>query len=234
MHIFYTPDIQSDEYFLSEEESKHCIRVLRLEEQNTVYLIDGVGGFYHAQIIEANPKKCKVFVNQKYKEFGKRNYKLSIAIAPTKNNERFEWFLEKSTEIGIDSIIPVICQQSERKQIKPERLNKIITEAIKQSKQAYRPSLEKLCSFKELIQKPFEGKKLIAYCSEERREYIKNIVIPGENVLILIGPEGDFSMEEINRALNHDYKGISLGNNRLRTETAGIAACNAISIINQL
>jgi 16S rRNA (uracil1498-N3)-methyltransferase len=234
MHTFYTPNIQSDEFFLSEEESKHCVRVLRLKEQDTVYLIDGVGGFYNALITEANQKKCKVVVNQKIKEFGKRNYQLTIAIAPTKNIERFEWFLEKATEIGIDRIIPIISFQSERRQIKPERLNKILIEATKQSKQAYLPVLENICNFKDLMQRPFDGKKLIAYCSEDKRPYVNDLVSIGENVVILIGPEGDFSTDEINLALEIGYKGISLGNTRLRTETAGIAACHSISGLNQI
>jgi 16S rRNA (uracil1498-N3)-methyltransferase len=234
MHTFYTPNIQSDEFFLSEEESKHCVRVLRLKEQDAVYLIDGVGGLYTAQITDSNLKKCKVVVNHKIKEFGKRNYQITIAIAPTKNIERFEWFLEKATEIGIDRIIPVISFQSERRQIKPDRLNKILIEATKQSKQAYLPVLEDVCNYKDLIKRHFDGKKLIAYCSEEKKPYIKDLVSIGENVVIMIGPEGDFSADEIKLALENGYKGISLGNTRLRTETAGISACHSISVINQI
>jgi len=234
MHIFYTPFIQSDELVLSEEESKHCVRVLRLKEQDTVYLIDGVGGFYIARIIDANAKRCKVFVYQKYTEYGKRNYRITIAIAPTKNIERFEWFLEKATEIGIDRIIPIVCHQSERKIIKPERLNKIIIEAIKQSKQAYLPVLEEICSFNSLIMTSFSGKKLIAYCTDEHRQNLINAIKPGEDSLIFIGPEGDFSQDEIKAAFDNGYHGISLGNNRLRTETAGIVACNSVALINQL
>jgi 16S rRNA (uracil1498-N3)-methyltransferase len=233
MHIFYSPLIQSGNYSLNEEESKHCVRVLRLKEQDIVYLIDGVGGFYHARITEANPKQCKVIVYQKFEEFGKRNYQLTIAIAPTKNIERFEWFLEKATEIGVDRIIPIVCQQSERKIIKPERLNKIIVEAVKQSKQAYLPQLAEICSFKDLMKLVFTGKKLIAFCSEEGKIYLKNSVLPGENALILIGPEGDFSSDEIKQAFEKGYMGVSLGNNRLRTETAGVVACHTLALINQ-
>jgi len=233
MHFFYTPLIQSDDIYLTEEESKHCVRVLRLKEQDTVYLIDGVGGFYHARITEANPKKCKVVVYQKYKEYGKRTYQLTIAIAPTKNIERFEWFLEKVTEIGIDRIIPVISYQSERKVIKPERLNKILTEAIKQSKQAYHPVLDEICTFKNLMKMNFSGRKLVAYCEEGNKRLLKDSVLSGENVLVLIGPEGDFSNEEIKLAFDNGYAGVSLGNTRLRTETAGVVACHTVSLINQ-
>jgi 16S rRNA (uracil1498-N3)-methyltransferase len=234
MHIFYTPNIDSDEFVLNEEESKHCVRVLRLKEQDTISLIDGRGGFYHARIVDANPKCCKVFVYHKNTEYGKRNYQLSIAIAPTKNIERLEWFLEKSTEIGIDRIIPMVCAQSERKIIKPERLTKIIAEAIKQSKQAYIPVLENLCSFGELIQKEFSGLKFIAYCDEDFRPSLKNVLKPCENVLILIGPEGDFSPEEIKTALAKGYEGVSLGNSRLRTETAGVVACHTVCLVNEI
>ncbi len=233
MHIFYTPGIQSNEYQLTEEESKHCVKVLRLKEQDTVYLTDGVGGFYHAIITEANVRKCQVEVYQTYKEYGKRNYHLSIAIAPTKNIERFEWFLEKSTEIGIDRIIPIISQQSERKLIKPDRLKKIIIEAVKQSKQAYLPELEALYKFNEFIKMPFDGKKLIAYCSESSRKYLKDTIEPGQNTLILIGPEGDFSPGELETAWENGFVGVSLGNNRLRTETAGVVACHTLALVNQ-
>lgn len=234
MHIFYKPEIQSNELFLDEDESKHCIRVLRLKPEDIVYLVDGVGGFYHARIVEANPKNCKVFVYQKFNDYGKRNYSLTIAIAPTKNIERFEWFIEKACEIGIDRIIPIICQQSERKVIKLDRLNKIIIEAIKQSQQAYLPVLFDLTTYKTLMQLEFTGKKFIAYCNDENRLFLKDLLKPKESILILIGPEGDFSADEIKQAVNNGYQGVSLGVNRLRTETAGVASCYTAAIINQI
>ncbi len=233
MHIFYTPDINSKEYVLSEEESKHCTRVLRLKEQDTVYLVDGVGGFYSARILDANPKRCKVIVYQSIKEFGKRNYTLTMAVAPTKSLERFEWFLEKATEIGIDRIIPFFSQQSERKIIKLDRLNKIIESAMKQSKSAYHPVLQDICSFKELINFDIKGKKLIAHCFESEKISLKNAIEKSESVLILIGPEGDFNMNEIGKAKMKGYTEISLGNSRLRTETASIVACHTVALVNQ-
>ena len=163
MHIFYTPGINSKEYTLTEEESKHCVRVLRLKVGDAVYLIDGAGGFYYASIAVDHPKRCVVSVNQTIKEYGIRNYYLTIGIAPTKNIDRFEWFLEKATEIGIDRIIPFASQQSERKVIKPDRLNKIINAAMKQSKQAYLPRLDDICSFNELLQKNIAGNRYIAH-----------------------------------------------------------------------
>lgn len=233
MHIFYTPDISSNEYILTEEESKHCTRVLRLKTQDIVYLVDGIGGFYSARIIDDNPKKCKVSVYHTEKEYGKRNYKLTMAVAPTKNIERFEWFLEKATEIGVDRIIPFYSQQSERKIIKADRLNKIIESAMKQSKSAYHPVLENIISFNELISKDFKGIKLIAHCLEGEKVLLKNAVNKNNDIIILIGPEGDFNIDEIRKAKLKEYTEISLGNNRLRTETAGIVACHTILLINQ-
>lgn len=232
MHIFYTPGINSKEYTLSEEESKHCIRVLRLKAGDAVYLIDGKGGFYYAKITEENPKRCVVSVYQTIKEYGKRNYHLTIGIAPTKNIDRFEWFLEKATEIGIDRIIPFISQQSERKIIKPERLNKIINAAMKQSKQAYLPELEDISSYKELLSRDIKGNKLIAHCFDEERFHLKEKVAKNENVFVLIGPEGDFTKEEVKLALEAGYEPVSLGNNRLRTETAGIVATHTVAMLN--
>jgi len=233
MHIFYTPDINSTEYILSEEESKHCTRVLRLKEQDTVYLVDGVGGFYTARIEDANPKHCKVFVYQTIKEYGIRNYTLTMAVAPTKSIDRFEWFLEKATEIGVDRIIPFYSQQSERKIIKLDRLNKIIESAMKQSKSAYHPVLDEICTFNELLNMDFKGKKLIAHCFESEKTLLKNAITKTENVLVLIGPEGDFNRLEVDKAKNKGYTEISLGDSRLRTETAGIVACHTVALVNQ-
>jgi 16S rRNA (uracil1498-N3)-methyltransferase len=233
MHIFFKPNIEDQELILDENESGHCVRVLRLKANDSVNLIDGAGGFYTARIIDANPKKCRLVVYQKIEYFGKRQYSLTIAIAPTKNMDRFEWFIEKACEIGIDRIIPIVCQQSERKTIKTERLNKIIIEAIKQSQQAYIPFLEELVTFKQLIESKLLAQKFIAYCNDESRTILKDVIKPKEPAIILIGPEGDFAPDEIKLAMKKGFKGISLGDTRLRTETAGIAACLTVAIINQ-
>ena len=232
MHLFYTPGISTTEYTLTEEESKHCIRVLRLKIGDPVYLIDGKGGFYYAKITKDNPKKCMVSVYQTIKEYGKRNYSLTIAIAPTKSIDRFEWFLEKATEIGVDRIVPFLSQQSERKIIKPDRLNKIINAAMKQSKQAYLPKLENLCSFDELLNLDLPKKRFIAHCFDEDKYYLKNEVQKQDSVAVLIGPEGDFTKEEVKRSIDKGFAPISFGNNRLRTETAGIVAAHTIAMIN--
>lgn len=233
MHIFYTPDIKSDRYTLSEEESKHSVRVLRLQIGDKITLIDGVGGFYIAEITNNHPKRCEIKINQTEKGYGRRNYQLTIAIAPTKNIDRFEWFLEKSTEIGVDKFIPFVSHQSERKVIKPERLNKRINSSIKQSIQAYRPHLVDLVKFTDLINMEFDGKKLIAHCFNTPKPYLKDVIGNNEEILILIGPEGDFTEDEIEMAKSRGFEEISLGDNRLRTETAGIVAVHTVALVNQ-
>ena len=233
MHLFYTPDISSEQYTLSEEESKHAIRVLRLAAGDKVVLVDGKGGFYTAVIADVNPKRTSLKILSQIREYGKRNHYLHIAVAPTKNIERMEWFLEKATEMGIDEITPVICDRSERKEVKIERLNKIITSAVKQSIKAYHPQLNEAISFKKLIDQPFEGQKMIAHCVESDKRSIKDLLQPKESSLVLIGPEGDFSPAEITAAQAAGFQPISLGEARLRTETAALAACFEINFLNR-
>jgi 16S rRNA (uracil1498-N3)-methyltransferase len=235
MQLFYTPDIDPSHphYFLSEEESKHCIRVLRLEAGSEVQLIDGKGGLYHATIKEAHPKRTILQINSVTSSFNKRNHYLHIAIAPTKNIERMEWFLEKATEIGIDEISLIICQRSERKEVKVERLNKIITAAIKQSIKAYHPVLNEPVTYNQLLAKPFEGQKFIAHCEKSDKTDLRTEIITHDKYLILIGPEGDFTTSEIDSALRNDFKAITLGESRLRTETAALEACFEVNFLNR-
>ncbi|MCG8410995.1 MAG: 16S rRNA (uracil(1498)-N(3))-methyltransferase [Bacteroidales bacterium] len=234
MHLFYTPDIAAKSYTLNEQESKHCIRALRLNLGDNICLIDGVGGFYTATIVDPNPKRCEIEILDVKKEYNKRNFYLHIAIAPTKNIDRFEWFLEKAAEIGIDEITPILCERSERKIIKPERLDKILISAIKQSIKAYKPKLNGLTKYSEFISKNFQSDRFIAHCENNKKELFKDVYKANTNALILIGPEGDFSQEEINLAKANKYREISLGNSRLRTETAGVVACHSINFINEL
>lgn len=235
MHLFYTPDItpSATAYFLNEEESKHCTRVLRLTTGDEVNLIDGKGGLYTATIADAHPKRTILHINKVITGYHKRNHYLHIAIAPTKNMERLEWFLEKATEIGIDEISLIITQRSERKEAKTERLNKIITAAIKQSLKAYHPVLNEVSGFNQFISQPFEGQKFIAHCAEGEKLNLRNTIKPNGRYLILIGPEGDFSEKEIAEALQSDYKAITLGTSRLRTETAALEACFEINFLNR-
>lgn len=236
MQLFYTPDIDaaSSIYYLNEDESKHCIKVLRLQKGDHVQLIDGKGNFYTAAITEPHPKRTQLQIISVQKDFHKRNHYLHIAIAPTKNIERLEWFLEKATEIGIDEISLIICQRSERKEAKADRLDKIITSAIKQSLKAWHPVLNEPIAFNKLISAPFDGQKFIAHCEDGEKFGLKNEVRPLSRYLILIGPEGDFTPKEIDDALNNDFKAITLGESRLRTETAALEACFEVNFLNRI
>ena len=234
MHLFYTPDINSNTYTLNEEESNHCNKVLRLKQDDRVHLIDGVGGLYTAEIAEVGKRAVRLNVLEKQSEYGKRNHYLHIAIAPTKNIDRLEWFLEKATEIGIDEITPIICERSERKIVKEERLEKVITSAVKQSLTAYHPKLNQAIALKDFLQNVNAAHKLIAHCiDDEARKSIKEEIVPHQEYLILIGPEGDFTPKEIELALQIGYKPVTLGNTRLRTETAGLAACFEVNFLNR-
>ena len=232
-------------------ESKHCVRVLRLKKGATIALVDGKGRLCMAEITVANPKRCVVAIKATQSEYKKRDYYLHIAIAPTKNIARFEWFLEKATEIGIDEITPLLCHRSERRTIKPERLNKILIAAMKQSLKAYLPRLnpmQKLVNFVQATSsngyhEENKAQRFIAFCEEEHinsplikgaRGILKSKYKKGSDVIILIGPEGDFTREEIKKALENDFQPVRLGESRLRTETAGIVACHTIHTIEIL
>ena len=231
MHIFYTPEISGNNYTLDETESKHCVRVLRLEKGDQITLVDGRGGFYTAEITYPNPKRCMVDVIKSEQNFGFRKFQVHIAIAPTKSIERIEWFLEKATEIGISRVTPLLCRYSERKEIKADRLEKVMVSAMKQSLKAYLPQLDPLTKFSDFISQPFDGQKFIAHCDEQHRDLLKKMVVPNQNYLILIGPEGDFSSEEIEMAIQEGFKPVSLGDSRLRTETAGVVACHTFNLL---
>lgn len=233
MHLFYAPNIHS-EHFLPEEESKHAVQVLRLQAGDEIVIVDGVGGWYDAVLAQPHPKRCAFEIKKTTLEYGKRNYRLHIAIAPTKNIERLEWFIEKATEIGIDEITPIICRFSERKIIKPERLEKIIVSAAKQSLKAYFPKLNPLCTFNNFLKTYSADQKFIAHCYEQDKKTLQSICQSATNTIVLIGPEGDFSTQEVQQALENEYVPVSLGNNRLRTETAGLVACHTAALINEV
>src|ERR1035437_9467473 len=232
MSLFYVPNIATS-LVLPEEDSQHAVKVLRLQVGDAITVVDGVGGFYNATITKPHPKHCAFEIAEAVLEFGKRNYKLHIAIAPTKNIERLEWFIEKATEIGIDEITPILCRFSERKIIKSERLEKIIVSAAKQSVKAYFPILHPLCTFDELMKTHQASQKFIAHCYEEDKKLFQNEIRKSTDILILIGPEGDFSKEEVQKAISFGFVPVSLGNSRLRTETAGVVACCTVAIVNQ-
>lgn len=232
MQIFYTPDIAVNPE-LPEEEAGHCIRVLRLGEGSEILLTDGQGSFYKAAISRAHPKHCEVSILETWQQSALWNFQLHIAVAPTKNMDRMEWFAEKATEIGINAVTCLNCRFSERRDIKPARLEKIMVSAMKQSQKATLPQLAGMTDFKSFVGQSFEGRKFIAHCEDGQKTLLKQTYKPGENALILIGPEGDFSPEEIALALKNGFEPISLGDSRLRTETAALVACHTIHVLNQ-
>lgn len=236
MQLFYAPEISLPRYTLNEEESKHCIRVLRMSLGDELHLTDGRGTLYRCKVVDDNVKRCTVEVVETIEEYQKPSYNLTMAVAPTKNIERFEWFLEKATEIGVSEVYPIVTEHSERRQIKLDREQKVVTAAVKQSLKAYHPTLHDLTPVKQVIAMPFEGQKFIAHCNSTlgEREYLGSLIKKGGNTLILIGPEGDFSPEEITFALRNGFTAISLGRERLRTETAAVVATVVTSTINKL
>ena len=239
MHLFYTPDIQPDRrtYQLSEEESKHAIRVLRLRLGDSVSLVDGVGGLFQAEISDAHPKRTQLEILSYRSDYKKRSYRLHIAISPTKNIDRVEWFLEKATEIGVDEITPLLCDHSERKEVKLDRLNKIVVAASKQSLKAYVPQLNPMIPLDVLLDQVKNDQGLtkgIAHCeTESDKRFISEGFVANGNYLLLIGPEGDFSPREIERCRAAGFIPISLGESRLRTETAAVFACAEVALLNR-
>lgn len=233
MKLFYEPEILQ-KFSLNEEESRHCKKVLRLKEGDIIYITDGKGSLFKSEILEISEKKTYVNILETKNNFEKRPYNLHIAIAPTKNIERIEWFVEKTTEIGIDKISFLLCENSERKLIKTERLNKIIEAAMKQSYKTYHPLVSEMIKFEDFIKNNSSQQKFIAHCEDSNKEYLANLIQKKSDYIILIGPEGDFSTKEIALALEYNFLAISLSNSRLRTETAAIVACDIISIINNL
>lgn len=223
MHLFFDPNIALGTltHQLNEEESAHACRVLRLKEGDELIILNGKGDSFRSKITEAHPKRCQVEITESISEKPKP-YSVHIAIAPTKNMERLEWFFEKTTELGITEITLLDCRNSERRTVKTERLDKILVSAMKQSQRKYLPKLTALVSFNEFIKSHPNG--LIAHCYSGDKESIST-VFQKLNCPILIGPEGDFSKDEVDFALKHGYKAVHLGNNRLRTETAGLYAC---------
>ena len=232
MQIFYTPEIAVN-LELPEEEAGHCIRVLRLTEGDEILLTDGKGSFFKAAISRAHPKHCEVNILEQWEQPALWNFNLHIAVAPTKNMDRMEWFAEKATEIGINAITCLNCRFSERKVIKTERIAKILVSAIKQSLKARLPRLNEMTDFNRFISQPFEGRKFIAHCYEGEKPLLKDVVRKGEDALVLIGPEGDFSEEEVKQAIENGFEPISLGRSRLRTETAALVACHILNLQNQ-
>jgi len=235
MQLFYDKSIQKNDkqFTFDKAESKHVIRVLRKKENDILYLTNGNGFLFTSKISIANDKKCLVdIIKVEFKE-KTFSYNLHIAIAPTKNNQRLEWFLEKATEIGISEITPLICNHSERKIVKIERFEKVLISAMKQSNQFYLPKMNESIPFKDFIKREQEGDLFIAHCEKTDKKSFKNQLKKNKKITIIIGPEGDFSLDEIELALKNNFIPVSLGNSRLRTETAGIVAAHSVAFINE-
>lgn len=231
MHVFYTPDIDTCPE-LPEEEAGHCLRVLRLGVGDEVMLTDGKGFFYKAVISAATGKRCQVKVVEKIEQEKFWKGHLHLAMAPTKNMDRIEWFAEKATEIGFDELSFLNCRFSERKVIKTKRIEKIVVSAMKQSLKARKPIVNEMTDFAKFMQRDFQGQKFIAHCYEGEKPLLKEVLKPGEDALVLIGPEGDFSPEEVQKAEALGFQPISLGKSRLRTETAALVAVHMMNLFN--
>ena len=234
MQLFYNPSINetSESFSFDKEESKHIVKVLRKKDTDILYVTNGLGFLFKTEITLASDNKCTVKIISFEKEASPK-FQLHLAVAPTKMNDRFEWFLEKATEIGIHEITPVICDRSERKVVNAERFEKILLTAMKQSNVLNLPKLNKSITFKEFIKHKKEGFQLIAHCEETYKKSLKSVLKPNTNVTLLIGPEGDFSEKEIASAIENNFIPVSLGNTRLRTETAAIVACHSVVFINE-
>ena len=234
MQLFYNPDINenTNEFTFPKEESKHIVKVLRKSIGDTLHITNGKGWLFTAKVSVPNINKCTAKIVSKTLQ-PKHNYNLHLAVAPTKMNDRYEWFLEKATEIGINSITPIICDHSERKVIKTDRFERILPSAMKQSLNCYLPKINNAIAFKDFIVQDFIGDLFIAHCEETDRKSLKKQLKPKTNVTILIGPEGDFSVKEIEQALQNKFIPVTLGETRLRTETAAIVACHSVAFINE-
>ena len=231
--LFYCPDIRSNPE-MPEAESRHCARVLRKKEGDSLYITDGKGYFYRATLLQANPKKCIVIIDEELPQEKEWNYTLHIGFAPTKKLDRMEWFVEKATEIGIDCFSPLHCRFSERKHINTTRLEKIMISAMKQSQKSRLPQFNEMVKFEEFVKQPFDGNKFIAHCYNLPKKPLAELIDKDTDTLILIGPEGDFSEEEVSMSIAHGFTPISLGTSRLRTETAALVACHTTQLLNQL
>lgn len=234
MHRFYCPDI-ADTLTLGEEDSKHCVKVLRMGEGDTIEVVDGNGTLYTCRITMAHPKRCAVEVTERMQQPPHWGHRIVLGVAPTKNLDRIEWLVEKCVEMGVDRIIPLRCHNSERTVLKTERLKKIMVSAMKQSLKATLPLLDEMTPVAQVLAEPFEGTRCIAYCDEQlprgQRLTLTGVYRPGQDVMVLIGPEGDFSPKEVQAARDAGFMPVTLGESRLRTETAALMAVATMHVI---
>lgn len=227
MNIFYDPKIDGDFFTLNPTESMHCVKVLRQKKNDLIMVMDGKGGCFRAEIIDDNWKACKLKILEVERDFEPLPYYLELAVAPTKNIDRFEWLLEKATEIGVSKIVPLICHHSERRKLRMDRMEKVVISAMKQSVKAYMPELLEPQHINDWVSECECSTKFIAHCEDSPKEYLWKKEMT-DSIAIAIGPEGDFSSNELVLAEENDFNEISLGEYRLRTETAGVVACSSV------
>ena len=234
MQLFFNSELSTDKNQIqfSKDESRHIVKVLRKSVGDTLHITNGRGVLFTSEIITADLKSCIANILS-FETQAPKPYQLHLAVAPTKMNDRYEWFLEKATEIGIDSITPIICENSERRVIKAERYEKILLSAMKQSLNCYLPKLNEAISYRDFVSQEHQGRLCIAHCEETNKKSLKDELKANETVTILIGPEGDFSSNEIELATQSGFVPVSLGTTRLRTETAAIVACHSVAFINE-
>ncbi len=243
MQLFYTKNIENNLAIFEEEEARHATQVLRKRVGDALHLTDGLGNLFEGEVLEIGKKTFVVGIKKTIEAYNKRDFHLHIAIAPTKNIDRFEWFLEKATEIGVDEITPLICKRSERTVIKPERLRGVLLSAMKQSLKTYLPKMNEAVDFQRFTKQDFSlyKNKFIAYCNDDSIKTLAQIYSETKvkyekptNCVILIGPEGDFTEGEVGSAFAANFKGVSLGKSRLRTETAGVVAVHTINLLSEI
>lgn len=234
MDLFYERDIETT-LTLGEEESQHCVKVMRHTVGDNIEVIDGMGRLFLCRITSAHPKRTEVQITETHEDYGTHPYHLTMAVAPTKNIDRFEWFVEKAVEIGVDRIIPLLCDHSERKVVKRDRLEKIVISASKQSKKARLAIVDEMTKFDDFLKATGDTQLMIAHCEKGyAKEYLPQVTGKGNDITVMIGPEGDFSPDEIETVMSHGGRGISLGDSRLRTETAAVMAVAMVNIANSL
>lgn len=231
MELFFDPDFRGDG-ILCEPESKHCINVLRHKTDDKITVADGKGHYYTTRIVNAHPKRCELELIRK-QEFSNPEYNIHLAVAPTKSVDRFEWLIEKAMELGISEITPLLCHHSERKKIRTDRIERVVIAAMKQSLKAFIPKINELTTFESFINNNSSPNTYLAHCYETEKTPLKHVYHKGQNAVLCIGPEGDFSEKEVVMAINKGCTTVSLGNSRLRTETAGVIACHTIHLLNE-
>ncbi|MEL6923516.1 MAG: 16S rRNA (uracil(1498)-N(3))-methyltransferase [Bacteroidota bacterium] len=239
MNLFYTQQVEEHWLELGAEEARHCAQVLRKQVGDHIQVVDGRGGFYESELTSVHKKSCRASILKRIQPYKPRSFRLHMAVAPTKNIARFEWFLEKATEIGVDEITPLLCFHSERRHLRTDRLEKVLVAAMKQSGRAFLPQLHPLIKFKDFLAQQATGlssnapARYIAHCHGNIEMHLQQKYQPGADVILLIGPEGDFSKEEIDQAFAKSFEPVHLGSSRLRTETAAIVACHTVNLANE-